>query len=78
MYAGLDVLHMSASNETAPPRIRLSCDTRWQPAGEPRDPRLIVWRTAGDCGAHGEAAGDCRADEDTLHTNREEAGAAAA
>jgi hypothetical protein len=51
---GLDVLHMSASNETRPPRIRLSCDTRWQPAGEPRDPRLVVWRTADDCGADSE------------------------
>lgn len=42
---GLDVLHMSASNESSPPRIRLSCDTRWQPASEPRDPRLKVWHS---------------------------------
>jgi hypothetical protein len=49
---GLDVLHMSASNESRPPRIRVSCDTRWQPAHEPRDPRLKVWRGRADCG-HG-------------------------
>jgi len=56
------VLHMSASNETRPPRIRLSCDTRWQPAGEPRDPRLAVWRSAGDCRADDLAcAGDAGA-----------------
>lgn len=42
---GLDVLHMSASNESDPPRIRLSCDTRWQAASEPRDPRLKVWHS---------------------------------
>ena len=41
-YTGLDVLHMSASNTTD--LVRLSCDTRWQPANEPRDPRLAVWR----------------------------------
>lgn len=46
---GLDVLHMSASNESSPPCIRLSCDTRWQPADEQRDPRLAVWRDAADC-----------------------------
>lgn len=49
MFVGLDVLHMSASNESDPPRIRLSCDTRWQPADEPRDPRLRVWRSEADC-----------------------------
>ena len=25
-------------------RVRVSCDTRWQPACEPTDPRLKVWR----------------------------------
>ena len=50
MRTGLDVLHMSASNESRPLRVRLSCDTRWQPAGEPHDPRLKVWRTTSACG----------------------------
>lgn len=47
---GLDTLHMSASNECSPSRIRLSCDTRWQPAADARDPRLAVWRSAAECG----------------------------
>lgn len=38
---GLDVLHMSAANCTD--LVRLSCDTRWQPAAAARDPRLTVW-----------------------------------
>ena len=35
---GLDVLHMSTTNTTE--CYRLSCDTRWQPAAHPLDPRL--------------------------------------
>jgi hypothetical protein len=38
------VLHMSATNVSG--QIRLSCDTRWQPAGDFRDPRLKVWHSA--------------------------------
>lgn len=41
---GLDVLHMSTSNESIPASIRLSCDTRWQPNVEQKDPRLKVWQ----------------------------------
>ena len=43
--AGLDVLHMSAANCTD--TVRLSCDTRWQPASAERDPRLVLWRGSG-------------------------------
>lgn len=39
------VLHMSATNISG--QIRLSCDTRWQPADDPRDPRLKSWRAVG-------------------------------
>lgn len=42
---GLDVLHMSAANCTD--TVRLSCDTRWQPASAERDPRLVLWRESG-------------------------------
>ncbi len=41
-FAGLDVLHMSASNTTD--LVRLSCDTRWQPADEPV---IRGWRCGG-------------------------------
>lgn len=37
----LDVLHMSAANRSN--CLRISCDTRWLPADELRDPRLAVW-----------------------------------
>lgn len=37
-----DVIHMSANNVTGD--LRISCDTRWQPAGEPRDARIAQWR----------------------------------
>ena len=45
-----DVVHMSASNESGSigngkgARVRLSCDTRWQPRSERTDPRIRVWR----------------------------------
>ena len=38
-----DVMHMSATNVSG--SIRLSCDTRWQPALDPRDPCFTVWHT---------------------------------
>ena len=38
-----EVLHMSAANVCG--QLRLSCDTRWQPAAEPRDARLRLWRS---------------------------------
>ena len=41
--AGMDVVHMTACNISG--RIRLSCDTRWQPAEDARDMRLSVWRS---------------------------------
>jgi hypothetical protein len=44
-----DVLHMSAANVSG--RLRLSCDTRWQPAAEPRDCRLRVWRGQAEAAA---------------------------
>ena len=45
-----DVVHLSASNESGSigngkgARVRLSCDTRWQPRSERTDPRIRVWR----------------------------------
>ena len=44
--AGLNVVHMTACNISG--RIRLSCDTRWQPAADPCDPCLSVWHTKQD------------------------------
>lgn len=45
---GVDACHMSASNESTAggkgARVRLSCDTRWQPASKETDPRIRVWR----------------------------------
>ena len=50
---GVDACHMSASNESGSERrtaggkgarVRLSCDTRWQPASKETDPRIRVWR----------------------------------
>ncbi len=38
----MDCLHMTARNVSD--RIRTSCDTRWQPAGEARDGRITHWR----------------------------------
>lgn len=35
------ILHMSATNISG--QMRLSCDTRWQPRSDVRDPRLGVW-----------------------------------
>jgi hypothetical protein len=35
---GLDTIHMTGPNQTE--RLRISCDTRWQPAEDPTDPRL--------------------------------------
>ncbi|KAA6426637.1 MAG: hypothetical protein FRX49_03747 [Trebouxia sp. A1-2] len=40
---GMEVVHMTACNVSG--QIRLSCDTRWQPAGDARDPRLSVWHS---------------------------------
>ena len=45
----VDACHMSASNESSGAggkgaRVRLSCDTRWQPASKETDPRIRVWR----------------------------------
>uniref|UniRef100_A0A7S0QVB7 Phytanoyl-CoA dioxygenase n=1 Tax=Pyramimonas obovata TaxID=1411642 RepID=A0A7S0QVB7_9CHLO len=39
----LDVIHMTAANRTD--QIRLSCDTRWQPAQDPRDPCIRDWHS---------------------------------
>ncbi|KAK9839538.1 hypothetical protein WJX81_008260 [Elliptochloris bilobata] len=39
---GLDTYHMTACNVSS--EARLSCDTRWQPAGDPRHPPLRDWR----------------------------------
>ena len=39
-----EVMHMSAANISS--SIRLSCDTRWQPANDARDPRFKFWHTA--------------------------------
>ena len=36
---GMKTLHMSTSNVTG--RVRISADTRWQPATEPADPRYV-------------------------------------
>ena len=50
MALSADVVHMSASNESGSgrdgkgARVRLSCDTRWQPRSERTDPRIRVWR----------------------------------
>mmetsp|Transcript_52612 Transcript_52612/g.167277 ORF Transcript_52612/g.167277 Transcript_52612/m.167277 type:complete len:123 (-) Transcript_52612:34-402(-) len=51
----LDTLHMTLANKTD--RIRVSCDTRWQAEGEPRDDRLKVWlRRGGEAPAPGGGA----------------------
>jgi len=42
----LDVLHLTACNVSS--HIRTSCDTRWQPRHEPRDPRITHWRDRHD------------------------------
>ena len=39
-----EVMHMSAANVSS--SIRLSCDTRWQPARDARDARFRLWHTA--------------------------------
>jgi len=39
-----ELMHMSAANVSS--SIRLSCDTRWQPASVPRDLRFRYWHTA--------------------------------
>lgn len=41
----LDVVHMSANNVSGD--LRLSADTRWQSAEEPRDERIAQWRGLG-------------------------------
>ena len=38
----LGSFHMSAANVSN--TLRISCDTRWQPAQDARDPRLHEWR----------------------------------
>lgn len=38
---GLDVVHMTAPNLTR--QVRISCDTRWQPADDERDSRAGHW-----------------------------------
>lgn len=43
LLVGMEVVHMTACNVSG--RIRLSCDTRWQPAEDARDPRLTVWHS---------------------------------
>lgn len=43
LTAGMEVVHMTACNVSG--RIRLSCDTRWQPSEDARDPRLTVWNS---------------------------------
>jgi len=40
----LDLLHMSTTNTTN--KYRLSCDTRWQPAKDEIDPRLLPKTTS--------------------------------
>ena len=43
---GMDVLHCSLTNSSAD-RVRLSCDTRYQPAAEPADDRWVGSPPAG-------------------------------
>ena len=38
---GMTTLHMSTANVTAPGRVRVSCDVRFQPAAEPIDDRYM-------------------------------------
>lgn len=45
-------IHMSSVNLTN--KLRLSCDTRWQPSNEPADPRFVQLETNMLVG-HGEA-----------------------
>ncbi|KAK9811194.1 hypothetical protein WJX73_009390 [Symbiochloris irregularis] len=40
----LGIIHMTAPNETD--QVRISCDTRWLPAGDARDPRAGAWQAA--------------------------------
>jgi hypothetical protein len=35
------VLHMTATNVSE--EMRISCDTRWQPRSDPRDPKITSW-----------------------------------
>ena len=37
---GMFTLHASFDNMSAAGRVRISCDTRWQPASEPMDERF--------------------------------------
>jgi len=51
---GIDTVHMSASNvsgeEGGAARLRVSCDTRWQPAAARADDRVREWRRRDDEG----------------------------
>ena len=51
---GIDTVHMSASNasgeEGGDARLRVSCDTRWQPAAAKADDRVREWRRRDDEG----------------------------
>lgn len=40
----LGIMHMTLPNETN--QVRISCDTRWLPAGDARDPRAGAWQAA--------------------------------
>ena len=40
---GLETIHMTCPNQTE--NLRISCDTRWQPAADEVDPRLGAVRT---------------------------------
>ena len=51
----IDTVHMSAANVSGEEgrgaaRLRVSCDTRWQPEGAPADDRVREWRRRDDEG----------------------------
>jgi ectoine hydroxylase-related dioxygenase (phytanoyl-CoA dioxygenase family) len=55
---GMLTLHGSLDNHSAAGRVRLSCDVRYQPAGEPIDPRYFGPNPGGTTGAgYGELNG---------------------
>ena len=42
LFFTMHTMHMSTTNVTG--LARISCDTRWQLATEPADPRCVVWQ----------------------------------
>ena len=53
-------LHMSARNTSN--KVRISCDARWQPAEEPKDPRYVGKKDSGEVVPQGGLYGDESAD----------------